>query len=211
MNYRGMFKRVKRLGFDEEMLVCQVESIELYILRPSKLSKRFKSYDLKKNFQIWLREGERNFRPNHLRVFIDLHLRVRSRPDLKRKLLEIFDGIFYGEDPDEIIRSVLEENFEHFLNPLSIIANLSQLFIIEQAYVYHRESNYDPPTLFYQGWVRQVLDDIKEVDNLSMSIAKGQPPAARYTSKENKKHKKYQENLPTHWYLNEKEKNSTLF
>ncbi len=211
MNYRRIFKRVRRLEFDKEMLVCQVEGTELYILRPSKLSKRFKNYDPKKNFQIWLRQGSRNFRPNHLRMFIDLHLRVRSRPDLKRKLLEIFDGIFYGEDPDKIIKPILDAKFEHFLNPLLIIANLSQLFIIEQAYAYYRKSNYEPLTLFYQGWVRQALDDIKEVDNLCMSIAKGQPPAAKYTSKENKKHKKYQKNLPPLWYLSDEEKGSTLF
>ena len=59
---------------------------------------RYRSH-MKKNFQIWLKEGEREFRPNHLRVMIDLNLRIRSRGDLKERLLFAFDNIFYGRDP----------------------------------------------------------------------------------------------------------------
>jgi len=66
------------------------------------------------------------------------------------------------------------ENFEHFLNPIRIIANLAQLFII---------------------------DSPKEIDNLCMSVCNGQPPKAQYTSKENKKHKKYESDLKPLWYL----------
>lgn len=202
MKYQVAFEIVKKLPFDKETTIVKEEGIELYILRPSKLSKRFKDYDPKKNFQIWLRQGDRNFRPNHLRVIIDLHLRARSRPDLKRQLALIFDNIFYGNDPDEEIKKVSKEKFEHYLNPLRIIANLSQLFLIEQDYAYHKESNFDPPSLFYQGWLRQVIDDVKEIDNISMSTARGQPPLAKYNAKENKKSKKYTKNLKPFWYLN---------
>ena len=75
-----MLNEIKSLVFDREMLVAKTEGTQLFVLRPSKLSKRFKNYDLKKNFQIWLRyeESERAFRPNHLRTMIDLNLRSRS-------------------------------------------------------------------------------------------------------------------------------------
>ncbi|MCX6816723.1 MAG: hypothetical protein NTZ93_02580 [Candidatus Beckwithbacteria bacterium] len=201
MKYDEMFNKVRNLEFDTEMSVCKSHDTELYLLRPSVLSKRFSTYNVKKNFQIWLRTVARNFRPNHLRVFIDLNLRVRSRPDLKEKMLVAFDDIFYGKDPNEVIQGLKKEKFEHFLNPIEIIANLSQLFIIEQAYSYNKESNFDPPTLFYQGWIRQVLDDIKEIDNLCMSISRGQPAAAKYTSKENKKSNKFQAKLRPLWYI----------
>lgn len=205
MKYLDMFKKIMDLKFDTEMPVYRTEDIELYVLRPSIPPKRFLTYDPKKNFQIWLRDGARNFKPNHLRVFIDLNLRVRSRPDLKEPLLTVFDNIFYGEDPNKLIASLVKERFEHFLNPLEIISNLSQLFIIEQAYSYNKESNFDPPTLFYQGWIRQVLDDVREIDNICMSIANGQPPAARYTSRENKKNKNFQTNLKPLWYITEQD------
>ncbi|ODS38276.1 MAG: hypothetical protein A7315_12705 [Candidatus Altiarchaeales archaeon WOR_SM1_79] len=201
MKYKETFKIIKNLEFDKEKIICKEKGIEIFILRPSKLSKRFKDYDVKKNFQIWLREGERVFRPNHLRIMIDLNLRVRSRPDLKKGLLLIFDNIFYGNDPDLEIKRIENENFEHFLNPLRIIANLAQLFIIEQEYGYPGESNYDPGTLFLQGWIREFIDSPKEIDNLCMSVCRPQPPKTQYTSKENKKHKNYEKNLKPLWYL----------
>ena len=203
MNYGETFKLVKKLSFDKDYIVCKSEEAELFILRPSKLTKRFKSYDVKRNFQIWLRIGEREFRPNHLRVMIDLHLRSRSRPDLKRDLLQAFDNIFYGSDPENEIRKLEKENFDHFLNPLPIIANLSQLFLIEQEYAYYGESNFSPINLFYQGWVRQSIATEKEIDNVCMSIANRQPPSPKYTSLDNRKHKDYQEKRKPLWYFEE--------
>ncbi|MFH1505996.1 MAG: hypothetical protein ABIE94_03310 [archaeon] len=201
MKYNDMFKIVKELEFDKEKVVCIDKDVELFILRPSKLSARFKDYDKHKNFQIWLREGSRVFRPNHLRFMIDLNLKVRSRPGLKKKLLTIFDNIFYGKDPDEEMKLVDGEKFEHYLNSLKIIAYMAQLFIIEQEYGYNKPSKFDPKTLFLQGWIREFIDSPKEIDNLCMSVANGQPPKIQYTFKENKKHAKYEEKREPLWYL----------
>lgn len=203
MIYEDLFKKIRNLAFDKREIIYKENGTELYVIRPSKLSARFKNYDLKKNFQIWLKEENREFRPNHLRVFIDLHLRARSRPDLTRDLLKAFDKIFYGEDPNTAIEHLKKEGFEHFLNSIGVIANLSQLFIVEQAYGYNKESNYEPPTLFFQGWVRQSIADSKEIDNICMSVANGQPPLARYTNYENRKGKKYRDKLKDLWYLEE--------
>lgn len=198
-----MFNVVKKLDFDTKEYICKGEDYELFILRPSQLSRRFKNYDVNKNFQIWIQNKERSFRPNHLRVMIDLYLRTRSRPDLKETLLICFDNIFYHSCPDEEIKHIENELFEHSLNSLKLTANLHQLFIIEQDYCYNKESKYDPPTLFYQGWVRQFIDGPKEIDNMCMSICNRQPPAAKYTHKENKKHSKYSEIREDLWYLEE--------
>jgi len=199
-----MFEIVKELKFDRRFAVCEDEDgVELSIFRPSKLSTRFKDYDVKKNFQIWLNDGERQFKPNHLRVMIDSNLRVRSRPDLKTQLLSIFDNIFYHSDPDKEIERIKDEKFEHFLNSLKIIANLAQLLIIEQEYCYNKVSDFDPPTLFFQGWIREFIDSPKEIDNLCMSVCNRQPPEVKYTKKENKKHKEFEKNLKPLWYLEE--------
>lgn len=196
-----MFKVIKELPFDTNKVIYKKNDLEVYLLRPSKLSQRFKSYDVKKNFQIWLKEGNRTFRPNHLRVMIDLNLRVRSRQDLKKKLLLAFDNIFYGEDPEKELKDLSKEDFEHFLNDLIVIGVLSQLFIIEQEYCYHKESKFDPPTLFFQGWVREFIDNPKEIDNLCMSVCNGQPPLAKYVNFENKKDKKHDPKLRSLWYV----------
>jgi len=201
MKYAEMLKRVKKLPFDKETTVDVTDGVEVYILRPSVLSSRFKTYDKKKNFQIWLKDGDRKFRPNHLRVFLDLNLRIRARPDLKEALLLAFDEIFYGESPEKAISKLRKEKFPLYLNSLKTIAVLAQLFIIEQAYGYHRESKFEPPTLFYQGWIREFLDSPKEIDNLCMSVSNGQPPASRYTNLENKKGRHYEKNRKKLWYL----------
>ena len=196
-----MFNLVKGLPFDNEKTVYKKNNTELYIIRPSKLSNRFKNYDLKKNFQIWLKEEDRKFRPNHLRIMIDLNLRVRSRPDLKKKLLLAFDNIFYGKDPEDELKELSKENFEHFLNPLILIGNLAQLFIIEQEYNYNKQNRFNPPTLFLQGWIREFIDSPKEIDNLCMSVCKGQPPKAQYVNLENEKDRGYVKNLRPLWYI----------
>lgn len=196
-----MFKIVRELEFDKKISVFKKGKSEIQLFRPSILSSRFKDYDVKKNFQIWLKEGDREFRPNHMRVLIDLNLRIRSRPDLKEKLLLAFDNIFYGKDPEKELRELEKEKFEHFLNPLIVIGILAQLLLIEQEYGYHRESKFDPPTLFFQGWIREFIDSPKEIDNISMSVASGQPPKAKYVKLENKKDKKHIKNLKPLWYM----------
>lgn len=146
-----MFQIVKKLPFDKEKILYKEANLSLYIFRPSKLSSRFKGYNLKKNFQIWLKEGERQFKPNHMRIFIDLNLRVRSRPKLKKELLTAFDNIFYGKDPEKELKLLAKEKFDHSLNHITVIGILAQLFIIEQEYNYNKPSNFMPPTLFFQG------------------------------------------------------------
>ena len=196
-----MFKIVRELKFDNKKTIFKRGDVEIQLYRPSVLSKRFKDYDVKKNFQIWLKEGEREFKPNHMRVMIDLNLRTRSREDLKRELLMAFDNIFYGKDPEKELSKLSKEKFEHYLNDLIIIGILAQLFIIEQEYGYNKESKFEPPTLFFQGWIREFIDSPKEIDNLCMSVCNGQPPITKYTTKENAKHRLYVKEPSALWYL----------
>ncbi len=198
MNYIELYKKIEILKIGETISIYKESDIEIFVVRPVS---KFKDYDEKKNFQIFLKEGEREFRPNHLRIMIDLHLRVRSRQDLKIELLKAFDKIYKKENSFEAIKKIENENFEHYLNSLKVIAILDQLFLIEQELNYTKESNYDPVTLFYQGWIRQSIDSSKEIDNLVMSICRFQPPASKYTFKNNKKHKKFDENAVSLWYL----------
>lgn len=202
-------KIVKELPFDTKRSVYNDNQAEIYILRPSNLSNRFKSYDPKKNFQIWLKEGEAEFKPNHLRVLIDLNLRVKSRPDLKKDLLLAFDNIFYGKDPDNELKLLSSEKFEQSLNNIMVIGYLAQFFHVEQEYAYNKISKFDPPNLFLQGWIRMFIDDpqklgksSKSIDILTMSVARGQPSHKLYVDKENKKSKNYTANLKPLWYLN---------
>jgi hypothetical protein len=201
MDYKHAFELVKELEYDKECTVYSEKDIIVFITRPSKLSRKFSDYDSSKNFQIWLQSGSEKFRPNHLRILIDVNLRSKSRPDLKEELLKAFDSIYYGEDPLHTLQNLQNETFRFYLNDIMTIGILHQLLLIEQAYAYHGESHFDPPNLFLQGWIREFIDGPKELDNMCMSVAHGQPPLARYVSMENKKDKKYVNNLGELWYL----------
>ena len=82
-----------------------------------------------------------------------------------------------------------------------MIGYIAQLFIIEQEYGYDKESRFEPPTLFLQGWIREFIDSPKEIDNLCMSVCNRQPPKAKYVNLENKKDKKHTSNLKPLWYM----------
>lgn len=201
MNYNAALSLVKKLEFDKEYTVYSAKDIDIIIYRPSKLSRKFSSYDLSKNFQIWLKTETEKFRPNHLRVLIDLNLRARSRPDLKEDMLRAFDSIYYGSDPSNALKELQNENFKFYLNDIIIIGILHQFLLVEQEYAYYKESKFEPSNLFLQGWVREFIDSPKKLDNMCMSVAHGQPPAARYVSLENQKDKHYVSNLHELWYL----------
>lgn len=206
MRMEQMTQRVIDLPFETfDTILTDNEGVEISIFRPREVPRRLRqNYDPNRNFQIWLREGNEHFKPNHLRLIIDLDLRVRSRPDLQRNLAQSFDNIFYGEDPDIMIERFNAAVFEHELNSLRIIATMMQLFIVEQTLNYTSESKFDPPTLFLLGWVRATICHYKEIDNLCMSIGRFQPPPPRFTDMENRKHRNYRSNRPNLWYFGEK-------
>jgi len=60
MKYEDIFEIVKTLEFDTEKLICTESGIKLYILRPSKVSKRFKNYDINGFVEfLYFSEGRR--------------------------------------------------------------------------------------------------------------------------------------------------------
>jgi hypothetical protein len=202
MRFDEQMEEIKSLKLGEKRaIVIDLEGAELYIVRPETVPSKLKNkYDPSKNFQIWLNQNFQSFKPNHLRVLIDLSLKVRAQPKLKEKMLLAFDQIFYGNDPLKEVRQFEDITFPHFLNSMDITAVLSQLFIIEQELNYSQK-NFNPNGLFFQGWVREFIDGPKAIEIMCMSAARGLPPMPKYTSLENKKMKKYRTDLEPLWYL----------
>lgn len=96
MKYTELEQIIIDLHFDVEKEIYSNDVQTLYVVRPKKLSERFKEYDASKNIQIWLKIGDKKpFKPNHFRLLIDLYTRVRECPESKNTLLEVFDRIFY--------------------------------------------------------------------------------------------------------------------
>lgn len=174
----------------------------ILIFRPSTLPKRFKDYDVNKNFQIFLKIGnDKPFRPNHLRLLIDLKLRARELPQCREELLIAFDKIFYGVEPLEAIQPLNNIHFTQYINPIDITAVLAQLFIIEQNIGYGNKSTFNPPALYIHGWIRTFIASYQEIDQIVYRICRNTPPAVKYTCQDNKNHSKYNSDAKLLWYL----------
>lgn len=192
---------VLNLPFDTMTEVYNNEKQTILIYRPSTLSERFKKYDVNKNFQIFLKIGDdKPFRPNHLRLLIDLKLRARELPQVTEELLIAFDKIFYGEEPLVAIKPLTLIHFTQYINPIDITAILAQLFIIEQDIGYGSKSTFDPPSLYIHGWIRTFIESNQEIDQIVYRICRNTPPAVKYTCQDNKNHPKYNPNATLLWY-----------
>ena len=122
MNYTELEKIIIDLPFDEEKEIYSNKGQTLYVVRPRELSERFKEYDASKNIQIWLKiDGKKPFKPNHFRLLIDLYTRVRECPESKDILLEVFDRIFYGEDPLKLMHLLDPYTYTQAINPIDIL------------------------------------------------------------------------------------------
>ena len=201
MIYNEMLEIIENLPFDQmtEVYFNGYETILVY--RPSTLSERFQHYDVRTNFQIFLQIGdEKPFRPNHLRLLIDLKLRSREYPEYNDKLLLAFDEIFYGEDPLRCISNPKKYPYVQHINPIDITAILAQLFIIEQDIGYGSRSTFNPPSLYIQGWIRTFIDANQEIDQIVYRISRNTPPAVKYTCQDNKNHKHYNPSAQPLWY-----------
>lgn len=201
MTYNRMKDIVLNLPFDTMTEVYNNEKQTILIYRPSTLSERFKKYDVNKNFQIFLKIGDdKPFRPNHLRLLIDLKLRARELPQVTEELLIAFDKIFYGEEPLVAIKPLTLIHFTQYINPIDITAILAQLFIIEQDIGYGSKSTFDPPSLYIHGWIRTFIESNQEIDQIVYRICRNTPPAVKYTCQDNKNHPKYNPNATLLWY-----------
>ncbi|MCH5273042.1 MAG: hypothetical protein J1E35_05155 [Lachnospiraceae bacterium] len=203
MNYNNMTQIVLDLPFDTMTEVYNNDKQAILLYRPATLPKRFENYDVNTNFQIFLKIGDsKPFRPNHLRLLLDLKLRSRELPEVKEKLLLAFDKIFYGEDPLDAIKPLTHICFTQYINPIDITAILAQLFIIEQNIGYGSKSTFEPPSLYIHGWIRTFIDSEQEIDQIVYRICRNTPPAVKYTCQDNKNHSKYNPKPDTLWYVN---------
>lgn len=201
MKYNELEKIIIELPFDEMKKIYSNNGQTLSIFRPSKLPKKFIEYDANKNVQIKLQIGDQKpFKPNHFRLLIDLYTRVREHPESKDKLLYVFDEIFYGADPLQIMHILDEYKYTQAINPLDISVMLAQLFIAEQNIGFGRKSIYNPRSLYIQGWIRTFIDADFEIDQVISGISYNRPPQGKYTKLDDKNHREYSPDAGPLWY-----------
>lgn len=201
MRLEELIDIAEKMQIGEEKCIYKLGGIEFILKRPKQAGRNLKrKYQPETNLQIWIKEGNEEFMPNHLRVLLDLEFKMLFRPQYREDLLTIFDRLFYGEDPDVLYEQVKNLEYPKELRDLKYDLYLTQLFFVEQAVSYSFRSNFDPKYLYLQGWIRCLLMREMEIDKLLWAATRN-PPPVKFTKKDNRRHREYDPDAKPLWYM----------
>jgi hypothetical protein len=172
---------VYKLDLEERKTIYSMkDGTEIFVYRPKKPSSTLKhsDYEPSKNFQIFLHfPDKKEFRPNHLRLLLDLYLKRESDKTKSNIHFNSLEDIYLGEDPlsfkDEI------ENLEFRMQLDNAMLNLcyGQLFMVEQDINWaERKTECKPPRSYLMGYIRMIHSGGKEIDRLLWSATRNPPP-----------------------------------
>lgn len=83
MNLAEITKVAQELPFDEQITIYKSQGYEISFFRPSKLSARFKHYDINTNFQIYLKEPNQNHISQTIYVYSSTYIFYPERIQIK--------------------------------------------------------------------------------------------------------------------------------
>jgi len=90
-----------------------------------------------KDFGVGLVLGEKpEFRPTHVRLLFDLHLKRRSEPEKSEKLFYALEKVYEGEDPKKLALELKNIDFKMQLDSAEVNLCYAQLLMIEQEFNY---------------------------------------------------------------------------
>ena len=211
MKLNSLIEIAKVLPVGSEKTIYKENDIDFILRRPEKQGRTLKrEYNVERNLQIWIREGNHEFMPNHLRILLDLEFKLRFYPEYKKHLMTAFDRLYYGEDPDSIAEDFKHLKFRKELRDLKYDLYLAQLFFAEQEVGYHFKAKVNPKYLYLQGWIRCVLSREMEIDKVLWSATRN-PPPAKFTKKDNRNHKKYDPDAKPLWWVPNNQKSLKSF
>ena len=178
MKYKELLEVVNKLKIGESKNIYRINNTDLWIHRPKKLRRSLKSkdkYDIKTNFQIFIRgEDGKAFRPNHLRILIDLHLKLISNSTLSERLFSILEDIYNGKDPLEFKEELNKMEFKMQLDSALVNVCCVQLFMAEQD-INYTKGKIQPPRSFLMGYIRFVKSKRENIDKILWSSIRHPP------------------------------------
>jgi hypothetical protein len=167
--YKELLEIIEKLEIGKSRNIYRVDGIDLWIFRPEKLGRSLKSkekYDVKKNFQIFMKKSEgKAFRPNHLRILIDLHLKLISDPKSAESVFSVLEEIYKGEDPLKFKEQLDKLKFKMELDPVLINVCCAQMFMAEQD-INYTKGKIKPPRSFLMGYIRFVKSGEENIDKI---------------------------------------------
>ena len=183
MNFEVAKGKIEKLEIGKSETIYQFDNgVKLYVHRPLKLGKSLKrEYSLHKNFQIFMKKpNEREFKPNHLRILINLHLKKISDPKKAEIIFNILEKIYHGDDPLLYKKDLEFLDFRMSLDSALVDVCLAQLFMCEQEICY-TDGKVKPPRAYLMGYIRLVRSGEVEIDKLLWNSIR-HPPLIRFRS-----------------------------
>ena len=169
MDYKSLLEIINNLKIGESKNIYRVDNVDLWIYRPEKLGSSLKSkekYDVKTNFQIFMRgEDGIAFKPNHLRILLDLHLKLVSNFDDAEQLFLILEKIYNGGDPLKFKEKLSKMDFKMQLDPALINVCCAQLFMSEQD-INYTKGKVQPPRAYLMGYIRLIKTKRENIDKV---------------------------------------------
>lgn len=169
MLYKELLETINNVRIEERKNIYREDNTDLWIYRPEKLGRSLKSkekYDVKTNFQIFMRDKNGvAFKPNHLRILLDLHLKLISNPDSARELFYILEEVYNGRDPLEFKNELDKMKFRMQLDTALINVCCAQLFMSEQD-INYTKGKVQPPRSYLMGYIRQIKLGQENIDKL---------------------------------------------
>lgn len=183
MNFETAKAKIEKLEIGKSETMYKFDDgIELYVHRPEKLGRSLKrEYALHKNFQIFMKKPkEKEFKPNHLRILINLHLKKISDPKKADIIFDILERIYHGDDPLLHKKDLELIDFRMSLDSALVDVCLAQLFMCEQEICY-TDGKVKPPRAYLMGYIRLVRSGEVEIDKVLWNSIR-HPPLIRFRS-----------------------------
>ena len=124
------------------------------------------------------------FYPTHVRLLFDYYLKRLSEPRQVQELFEAVEGVYEGNDPEELAQDVGVLTFPMQLDEATVNLVYTQLLMIEQDFNFGpegtKESKYDPPRGFLMSFIRWVASGEDEIDKIITNAVRNWPPPVRF-------------------------------
>lgn len=181
MDMKTLSAKLKMLKPGEHQIIyTSMKGTKVTVTQTGKFSK----YD----FAVGLiKRDEKEFYPTHIRLLIDLYIKRESNKEASKKLFNVLERVYVGDDPLKNIEELRKITFPMELDEAEVNLYLAQLLMIEQDFNFGPEapkkSKLDPPREYLMRFIRWIAAGDTQIDRIIFAAAGRKYPAPERYSK----------------------------
>lgn len=127
--------------------------------------------------------GQPEFYPTHIRLLIDLYIKLESNPDGAKKLFKTLEKVYNGVDPQDYVDELRIIDFPMHLDEAEVNLYVAQLLMIEQDFNFGpgapKKSKLDPPREYLMRFIRWIAARDTQIDRIIFAAAGRKYPAPK--------------------------------